>query len=79
MLATGAGKTFTACMAVYRLLNYTTTVRRVLFLVDRNDLGRQAYNGFAQFDLTEGRRKFTDTYLVERLKKSLTRRKMRMW
>ena len=68
VLATGAGKTFTACMAIYRLLNYTTTVRRVLFLVDRNDLGRQAYNGFAQFDLTEGRRKFTDTYLVERLK-----------
>ena len=41
VLATGAGKTFTACTAAYRLLNYTSA-KRVLFLVDRNNLGKQA-------------------------------------
>ena len=34
VLATGAGKTYTACLAAYRLLSYTP-MRRVLFLVDR--------------------------------------------
>jgi len=33
ILATGAGKTYLACLASYRLLNYTPT-KRVLFLVD---------------------------------------------
>lgn len=42
VLATGAGKTRTACHLVYRLLRYTGVVRRVLFLVDRNNLGEAA-------------------------------------
>ena len=37
ILATGSGKTYLACLASYRLLNYTPT-KRVLFLVDRNNL-----------------------------------------
>ena len=37
VLATGAGKTYTACLAAYRMLSYTP-MRRVLFLVDRNNL-----------------------------------------
>ena len=41
VLATGAGKTYTACMAAYRLLSYTPA-KRILFLVDRNNLGEQA-------------------------------------
>lgn len=45
VLATGAGKTYTACMATYRFLNYTP-MRRVLFLVDRNTLGKQAEGAF---------------------------------
>ena len=35
ILATGSGKTYLACLAAYRLLNYTKTAR-VLFLADRN-------------------------------------------
>ena len=35
VLATGSGKTYLACLASYRLLNYTS-VKRVLFLADRN-------------------------------------------
>lgn len=34
VLATGVGKTYTACLAAYRMLSYTP-MRRVLFLVDR--------------------------------------------
>lgn len=34
VLATGAGKTFTACLAAYRMLSYTHA-KRILFLVDR--------------------------------------------
>ena len=37
VLATGSGKTYLACLAAYRLLNYTPA-KRVLFLVDRNNL-----------------------------------------
>ncbi len=42
ILATGSGKTYFACLASYRMLNYTTT-RRVLFLVDRKHV-RQSQN-----------------------------------
>ena len=40
ILATGSGKTYLACLASYRLLNYTPA-KRILFLVDRNNLARQ--------------------------------------
>ncbi len=66
-LATGAGKTFTACMAIYRLLTYTPA-RRILFLVDRNNLGRQAEGEFGTFDLTEKGEKFSNIYLTEFLR-----------
>ena len=52
ILATGAGKTYLACLASYRLLNYTPT-KRVLFLVDRNNLARPAESEFSLFDRTE--------------------------
>ena len=52
VLATGAGKTFTACMIAYRLLTYTKA-KRILFLVDRNNLGLQAEGEFSSFKLTE--------------------------
>jgi len=67
VLATGAGKTFTACMAAYRLLSYTP-VRRILFLVDRNNLGRQAEGEFGTFRLTETGEPFNTIFCVERLK-----------
>jgi type I restriction enzyme R subunit len=52
VLAIGAGKTYTACLASYRMLPYTP-MRRVLFLVDRNNLGKQAEGEFGTFRLTE--------------------------
>ena len=52
VLATGAGKTYTACLAAYRLLAFTP-MKRILFLVDRNNLGKQAEGEFGMFRLTE--------------------------
>ncbi|MFM5231866.1 DEAD/DEAH box helicase family protein, partial [Aeromonas media] len=40
-MATGAGKTYTAITAIYRLLKYAGA-KRVLFLVDTKNLGEQA-------------------------------------
>lgn len=67
VLATGAGKTYTAVTAAYRFLNYTP-MRRVLFLVDRNNLGRQAEGEFGTYKLTETGDPFNTIYGVERLK-----------
>ena len=67
VLATGAGKTYTAVTAAYRFLNYTP-MRRVLFLVDRNNLGRQAEGEFGTYRLTENGDPFNTIYGVERLK-----------
>src|SRR5208282_4668818 len=41
-MASGGGKTYTACNFSYRLIKYAKA-RRVLFLVDRSTLGRQTY------------------------------------
>lgn len=67
VLATGAGKTFTACMAAYRLLSYTPA-RRILFLVDRNNLGKQAEGEFGTFKLTENGEPFNTIFTTNRLK-----------
>ena len=67
VLATGAGKTYTACLASYRMLAYTK-IRRVLFLVDRNNLGKQAEGEFGTFRLTENGDAFNTIYSVNRLK-----------
>ncbi len=69
VLATGAGKTYAACLAAYRLLTYTP-MRRILFLVDRNNLGRQAEGAFGTFRLTETSEPFNTIYITERLKSS---------
>lgn len=67
VLATGAGKTYTACLAAYRLLSYTP-MRRVLFLIDRNNLGRQAETEFGTFRLTDSGDAFNTIFSVNRLK-----------
>lgn len=69
ILATGAGKTYLGCLATYRLLNYTR-VKRVLFLVDRNNLGTQALTNFSKFDRTENGDKLIDLYTINKLKKN---------
>ncbi len=69
VLATGAGKTYTACLAAYRMLSYTP-MRRVLFLVDRNNLGKQAEGEFGTFRLTENGDAFNTIFTVNRLRSS---------
>ena len=68
ILATGSGKTYLACLASYRLLNYTPT-KRVLFLVDRNNLARQTETEFSLFDRTEKQKPMNELYQINRLTK----------
>ncbi|MFJ7248443.1 DEAD/DEAH box helicase family protein [Kitasatospora sp. NPDC098652] len=65
-MATGAGKTFTAVTEVYRLLKYSQA-KRVLFLVDRNNLARQALAEFRNYTTPDDGRKFSELYGVDRL------------
>lgn len=65
-MATGSGKTFTAINAVYRLVKFAKA-QRVLFLVDRGNLGKQAYKEFQQFITPDDGRKFTELYNVQHL------------
>jgi type I restriction enzyme R subunit len=63
----GAGKTFTACNIAYRLIKFGQA-KRVLFLVDRNNLGKQTLNEFQQFASPYNQYKFTEEYGVQHLK-----------
>ena len=65
-MATGSGKTFTAVTAIYRLVKFAE-VPRVLFLVDRANLGRQALKEFQQYTTPDDGRKFTELYNVQHL------------
>ncbi len=65
-MATGAGKTFTACTFVYRLLKHANA-KRILFLVDTKNLGEQAEQEFMNFNPNDDNRKFTELYNVQRL------------
>lgn len=65
-MATGAGKTFTACALVHRLLTHAK-VGRVLFLVDRANLGRQAVDEFANFKPPGTGLLFTEEFIVQHL------------
>jgi type I restriction enzyme R subunit len=69
ILATGSGKTYLACLASYRLLNYTD-VKRVLFLVDRNNLARQTETEYSTFDRTATGMPMNAMYQINRLKKA---------
>jgi type I restriction enzyme, R subunit len=65
-MATGSGKTYTAANLAYRLIRFGGA-RRVLFLVDRNNLGKQATNEFEQFTNPHDHRRFSDDYPIQRL------------
>ena len=65
-MATGAGKTFTAANLSYRLLAQAHA-KRILFLVDRNNLGRQTLKEFQAFRPQGTGRLFTELYNVQRL------------
>jgi type I restriction enzyme R subunit len=68
-MATGSGKTFTAANICYRLIKYANA-RRILFLVDRANLGRQTLKEFQMFSTPDDGRKFTELYNVQRLQSS---------
>jgi type I restriction enzyme R subunit len=65
-MATGSGKTYTAISSIYRLIKFAGA-RRVLFLVDRANLGRQALKEFQQYAAPGDGRKFTELYNVQHL------------
>ncbi|HEY6141514.1 MAG TPA: type I restriction-modification enzyme R subunit C-terminal domain-containing protein [Thermoanaerobaculia bacterium] len=65
-MATGSGKTFTAVTSIYRLIKHGGA-QRVLFLVDRANLGRQALKEFQTYATPDDGRKFTELYNVQRL------------
>jgi type I restriction enzyme, R subunit len=65
-MATGSGKTFTACNFVYRLIKHAGA-RRVLFLVDRKTLGRQTLKEFQAFKTPDEQRPFTELYNVQHM------------
>ncbi|MFN7368660.1 MAG: type I restriction-modification enzyme R subunit C-terminal domain-containing protein [Burkholderiales bacterium] len=65
-MATGAGKTFTAITSVYRLLKFGGA-KRILFLVDTRNLGKQAHQEFMAYTPPDDGRKFTELYNVQRL------------
>ena len=68
-MATGAGKTFTAITAAYRMLKYGR-MRRILFLVDTKSLGEQAEREFLAYTPNDDARSFSQLYGVRRLKSS---------
>jgi type I restriction enzyme, R subunit len=65
-MATGSGKTLLAITEIYRLIKFGGA-RRVLFLVDRANLGEQAEKEFQGFRTPDDNRKFTELYNVQRL------------
>lgn len=65
-MATGAGKTYCAVTECYRLLKWGG-FNRVLFLVDRNNLGDQTMSEFRNYTSPDDGRKFTELYNVDKL------------
>jgi type I restriction enzyme R subunit len=68
-MATGSGKTFTAVDFSYRLIKFAKA-KRILFLVDRNNLGNQTLNEFQQYASPYSGYKFTEEYTVQHLRKN---------
>ncbi len=65
-MASGSGKTYTAVSFVYRLIKFANA-GRVLFLVDRSNLGRQARSEFQNYTTPDDGRKFTELYNIQHL------------
>ncbi len=65
-MATGSGKSKTAVVACYRMIKFGGA-RRILWLVDRDNLGMQAEDEFAAYRTYDDNKKFTELYNVQRL------------
>lgn len=68
-MATGAGKTYTAITSIYRLLKFCDA-KRVLFLVDTKNLGKQAMDEFTAYKPADSTKTFTELYNVTLMKSS---------
>ncbi len=69
-MATGSGKTHAAVSSSYRLIKFANA-KRVLFLVDRRNLGRQTHSEFQAYETPDDRRKFTELYNVQHLSSNI--------
>ena len=69
-MATGAGKTFTACALTHRLLSPPVRMGKVLFLVDRANLGTQAKREFDAFAPGGAGLLFREEFAVQHLQGS---------
>jgi type I restriction enzyme R subunit len=65
-MATGSGKTLLAIVLAYRLIKFAGA-RRILFLVDRGNLGRQTKKEFDQYVSPYNNWKFGEEYIVQHL------------
>ncbi|MGC9423874.1 type I restriction-modification enzyme R subunit C-terminal domain-containing protein [Vibrio sp.] len=65
-MATGSGKTYMTVTLAYRLIKHAKA-KRILFLVDRNNLGKQAKREFDQYVPPDDVRKFSELYNVQRM------------
>ncbi|MER5349039.1 DEAD/DEAH box helicase family protein [Kitasatospora sp. NPDC002551] len=65
-MATGAGKTYTVVQASHRLLKHAGA-HRVLFLVDRNNLGDQAFMEYRGFLPTDSKKPLHEEFPLKHL------------
>jgi len=65
-MATGSGKSLTAAAAVYRMVKFGGATR-VLFLVDRGNLGRQALKEFQNYTCPDTGRLFGEVHIIQQL------------
>ncbi|WP_414552575.1 DEAD/DEAH box helicase family protein [Anabaena sp. CCY 0017] len=65
-MATGVGKTYTSVSFIYWLIKIAGA-KRILFLVDRKNLGEQTEKEFKQYVTPDDGRKFTELYNVQLL------------
>jgi len=65
-MTSGTGKTYAAVSSVYRLIK-SANAKRILFLVDRSNLGRQTRREFQQYVTPDDGRKFTELYNIQHL------------
>ena len=65
-MATGSGKTYTAANIAYRLIK-DAGAQRILFLVDRKNLGTQTLKEFQHFTTPDDGRKLSELYNLQQL------------
>ena len=65
-MATGSGKTLLAIVLSYRLIKFAGA-KRILFLVDRGNLGKQTLKEFQQYVSPYNNYKFHEEYVLQRL------------